>query len=164
MNKIISRPKRWGTHMPMLIKLVQMTNGPVLELGAGLFSTPLLHWLCRERKVKLVTYEDNPEYYKFAVDFRSRGHSVRLIKDWNEIDTKTHWGVVLIDHGLLPEQRAIDTIKLKDKADYLVLHDSQYESLYSEVWKHFKYRYDWKDCKPWTTVVSNLKDLSDLNV
>lgn len=26
----------WTTHMPVLMKLMKMTHGPILELGAGL--------------------------------------------------------------------------------------------------------------------------------
>jgi hypothetical protein len=156
-------PKGWSTHMPMLIRLVQMTDKPVLEIGSGLYSTPLLHWLCKERNVKLITYEDTPEYFKFAKSFQSRNHSIRFVEDWKNIDVETNWGVVLIDHHP-EEQRGKDIMRLKDKADYFVLHDSEKEIVYGydKVWEHFKYRYDWKDCKPWTTVLSNSKDLSFL--
>lgn len=143
--------------MPMLIKCVEISDGSVLEFGAGLFSTPLLHWLCFGRK--LITYEDNLSYYKFAKKFTSRNHTIRFVKDWNKIDLGKHWGVVLIDH--ISERRSVDAIRLKDKADYIVLHDTQSNDYkYNEVWKHFKYRYDWKACKPWTSVVSNFKDIS----
>ncbi len=159
MSVVFPRPKRWSTHMPMLIKSLEVSVLPVLELGSGLFSTPFLHWYCKGKKIKLVTYESDPEYYKFATDFRSRSHSVRFTKDWEDIDTTTHWGVVLIDQGGV-ETRIKSATKLKDTADYIVLHDSQYKNMYEDVFKHFKYRYDWKECRPWTTVVSNFKDLS----
>lgn len=151
--------KGWTTHMPMLIKVVQETDGSILELGSGLFSTPLLHWLCAEKRRKLMTYEDNEEFFEFAKKFKSRSHSVKLIKDWNEADIERKWSVVLIDHSI--NRRVIDALKVKDLADFVVLHDTEdpvYQ--YEKVWPHFKYRYDWKFCKPWTTVVSNFKDLS----
>lgn len=157
----IKHPKGWGTHMPMLIKTVQRTQGPVMEIGAGLYSTPLLHWLCKERNIRLITYENDPEFFKVAKGFQSRNHRIRFVNDWSEIDGDTHWGVVLIDHHP-EEQRGKDVIRLKDKADYLVLHDSEKEVQYGydKAWSHFKYRYDWKECKPWTTVLSNFDDLS----
>ena len=56
--KQVNAKKFWTTHMPVIIKFIQATEGRVLELGAGLFSTPLLHWLCAEKGRKLYTYED----------------------------------------------------------------------------------------------------------
>ena len=48
-----------GSHLPVLIKMVLMTDGPILELGTGFFSTPVLHWLCAEKKRKLVSYDSS---------------------------------------------------------------------------------------------------------
>lgn len=155
--------KEYTTHIPTLIKVVQASEGPILEIGSGLFSTPLLHWLCHEKGRKLITYENNQDYFKFAKRFQSRNHRIRFIKDWEEIDTEAHWGVALIDHEPAA-QRRVDILRLKDSADYIIIHDTERESHYGfdKVWPLFKYRYDWKGCKPWTTVVSNFKDLSNL--
>ena len=156
--------KEYTTHIPMLIKTVQMTDGPVLELGAGLFSTPLLHWLCLGRD--LFTYETNPDYYNFAKKFRTNNHRTRLVDDWDKIDIdNTHWSVVFVDHGPVG-RRVIDLIRLKDKADYIVIHDTEpgreHRHEYNKAWPLFKYRYDWTKCIAHTTVVSNFKDLSNL--
>lgn len=160
----ISLTKAKSTHNPMLIKTIVISDGPVLEIGAGLYSTPLMHWLCKMLGRKLVTYENNPSFYGFAKKFISKGHRVRFIKNWDEMDFKTHWGVVLIDHD--PDtRRVIDLINFKDKADYIVIHDTDMEDKYNwgKAWPYFKYRFDWKECRPWTTVVSNFKDLFFLN-
>ena len=152
--------KEWTTHIPMLIKYVQLTDKPVLELGTGLFSTPLLHWLCKEEGVKLKSYESVSKYYDFAKKFTSKGHSIGLVKDWNEIENNdNHWGVVFVDHTL--ERRWLDIIKFSERADYIIVHDSDKIETYKydKVFPLFKYRYDWKACKPWTTVLSNFKPL-----
>lgn len=167
MSKHYNFRKETSTYMPMLIKTVQMTDGPVMELGSGLFSTPLLHWLCQEDQRKVVSYENDPEFYKFSGKFRSKNHKVILIQDWKDIDVKTHWSVVLIDHSpKRPLRRGMDIIRLKNNADYIIIHDTgpeiQTKYGYEEVWPHFKYRHDWKKCSQWTTVVSNFKDLSHL--
>lgn len=155
--------KRYTTHMPLLIKIVQMSKGPILELGSGIFSTPLLHWLCAEDERKLFTYENNLEYFPFAKRFQSRNHRIRFTKNYKDINTEVHWGVVFIDHS--PEyQRGDDAIKLKNSTDYIILHDTQELNHYGyeDVWEHFKYRYDWKFCIPWTSVVSNKFSLDKL--
>lgn len=147
--------KSYGTHNPVLIKAIQNTQGTVVEFGSGIFSTPLLHWLCAGRK--LITYEDDKEYYNFANQFRSRNHSVRLIDNWDSIPIYP-WSVVLIDHKT--ERRKLDALRVKD-SEIVILHDSETDTYkYSEVHPHFKYVYQWKFCEPWTAVVSNTIDFS----
>lgn len=159
----IKHTKGWTTHMPMLIKTVQMSKGDVIEVGGGIFSTPLLHWLCKILNRKLITYENEPTFYRLAHEFQSPSHRIRWIDNWDDMDFKTHRGVVFIDHHP-SERRGIDVINYKDSADYIVMHDSEKpeKHSYDKVWEHFKYVYHWKDCKPWTSVVSNFKDLSNL--
>jgi len=150
--------------MTMLIKVLFASKGDVVECGGGVFSTPLLHWVCKFMDRELITYENDPAYFAFEHTFQSRQHRVRFIKDWDKIDTKTHRGVVFIDHHP-PERRMIETMRFKDSADFIVIHDTERDSReYNkpEVFEQFKYHYDWKGCKPWTSVFSNFKDLSFL--
>jgi hypothetical protein len=88
-----------GSHLPLLMKLLDQTNGPVLELGMGLFSTPFLHWACYEKKRSLVSYENKKDFYDMFVfnDKREIGndysyHDVCFVKDnnWDSIDLSTH--------------------------------------------------------------------------
>lgn len=156
-------PKHWSTHMPMLIRALEMTEGTVVEVGGGVFSTPLLHWLCKMQNRRLITYENEPQFFAFSKEFQSEKHSVRLINNWDEMDFKSPRGVVFIDHH--PEQRrGLDAIRFKDSAQIIVMHDSERPDKYNYngVWEHFKYVHHWKDCRPWTSVVSNYKDLSKL--
>lgn len=149
----------WSSYFPVLIKAVQNTDGPILELGSGLFSTPLLHWLCAEKGRKLVTYEDTQEYYRFARRFRTETHEVNFVTDWDkESFNKTKWDVVLIDHGV--KRRVKDILRLKNCAKYIVIHDTEDKIYgYDKIWSKFKYVYHWKFCTPWTSVVSNKKTL-----
>lgn len=152
--------KAWSTHIPMLLKYAQATNGPILELGAGIFSTPLLHWICAESNRKLVTYEKNERWFEFANQYRSKNHKVRLVKNWDKVDftIDTHWSVVLVDHET--DRRIIEVIRLKDRVDYMILHDTHHSVYeYDKIWSHFKYIYHWKYCKAHTSVVSNFKKL-----
>jgi len=159
----IKYTKGWTTHMPMLIKTVQMCKGDVVEVGGGIFSTPLLHWLCKDLKKNLITYENEPTFYKMAHEFQSPLHRIRWIDNWDDMDFVTHRGVVFIDHHP-SERRGIDAINFMMSADYIVLHDSEKpeKHSYDKAWGYFKYIYHWKDCKPYTSVVSNFKDLSNL--
>lgn len=156
--------KAYSTHNILLIKTVLKSQGPVLEFGAGPFSTPLLHWLCKDLGKKLITLENDTETYNFAKQFQSRFHHIRFISNWDDFPVSGHYGVVFIDHGHPSRRRGIDALRFKDSAQYLVLHDTESEKnyRYDSIWNDFKYRYDWKECRPWTTVVSNVDDLTTL--
>ena len=156
--------KGWSTHVTMLVKTLNASTGDVLELGSGLFSTPMLHWLCKEQNRKLVTLENNEEYINFARQFRSNLHRIGQVESMDGFQINSHWGIVFVDHDFPYQDRGKDAIRFKDSADFIILHDTEREDLYGygQVWKHFKYRYDWKECQPWTSVVSNFKDLSFL--
>lgn len=148
--------------MTLLIKALAATEGTVVEVGGGVFSTPLLHWLCKMQNRRLITYENEELYYRFSKEFQSPQHPVRLIKDWDDMDFKSHRGVVFIDHH--PEhRRGLDALRFKN-ADIIVMHDTERPEKYnySEVWKHFKYVAHWRDCKPWTSMVSNKIDVTKL--
>lgn len=150
--------KEYTTWMPIILKLAERTKGPILELGSGPFSTPLLHWLCAEKGRELWTYEDIPEYLEFARKFQSRKHHIRLVEDWEKVDYP-EGSIALIDQL---EKRAETSILLKDKVDYVILHDSEAPEVYGydKVYPHFEYRYDWKFCKPYATVLSNKEPLT----
>lgn len=157
----------WGSHLPILIKVLNISQGPVLEMGMGIFSTPVLHWLCLDSKRELVSYDNTPKYYEMNKTFESPRHKVLLIEndDWDSADIdNTHWGLVFIDHHPTA-RRGVDAIRMADKADYVVIHDSDGEHnsfQYDEAYPHYKYRYNWKRKRPYTTVLSNFHDLSNL--
>ncbi len=155
----INQSKRLSSHNPMLIKSVLFSKGDVCEVGAGLFSTPLLHWLCKSMGRKLVTYENSEQFYIFAHAYQSRLHRIRKVINWDEMDFKKRWGVVFIDHA--PSvRRGQDVINFKDTADYIVIHDTESEGYgYEKAWEYFKYRFDWKEFKPFASVVSNFYPL-----
>lgn len=154
-----------STHFPMLIQTVQGTDGTVLELGTGMFSTPLLHWLLFNTGRKLISYESYPHYLDFAKKFETDTHKVIYVKDWANEPFDEHYSVVFIDHSIngRTHTRGDDALRFKDKADYIVLHDAGPNSHakygYDKIYPEFKYRHDWDCYKVMTTVLSNTKDL-----
>ncbi len=165
----VSLEMETSTHFPMLIKAVQKTKGTVVELGSGLFSTPLLHWLCFDNKRKLITYESYRHYLEFANKFKTDSHEIKFVENWAKENFDDHYAVVLIDHSIprKTHTRGDDALRFKDKAEYIILHDAGEETFekygYKEIYPHFKYRYDWTGCFPHTTVLSNFNDLEWLN-
>lgn len=157
---------QWGSHMAVLTKMMNRTTGPVLELGMGIYSSPLLHWLCRDQNRKLYSYEDNGAWYNVHKrTFANRFHRVHRIRNWDNIDIEgTKWGLVFIDH--VASRRAVDAIRAADCAQAVILHDSNGRNEphyhYSTVYPHFGQRYNYTKSHPHTTVLSNFLDLSTL--
>ena len=158
---------RYASHLPVLTKIVELTDGPILELGTGLYTTPYLHFACLPSGRQLTSYESNADWIRYFKDCRSDFHTVNFISEWNSLNTSCFWDIVLVDHS--PDSRRKDEVKrLANKAKYLILHDSDLENdtlyKYSEVYPLFKYRFDYTICKPHTTVLSNFVDLSHLKI
>ena len=160
----------WGTHLPMLIKIMGMTGGHVLEMGMGMYSTPFLHWACFPDR-RLVSYENDEKCYKMNKQYGRASrqypedfHEVHYVKSWDDAKIERPWNVAFIDHA--PANRRIfDIERIANYAEYVIVHDTQRNYRfcdYKKVWPLFKYRYDYKRAVPWTTVLSNFKDLSNL--
>lgn len=171
---------QWGSHMPVLAKVMEFTDGAVLELGTGVWSTALLDMMCRETKRKLISYDNDPAWHTPNQKWQSDFHDVRLVEDWTEkVDGKevwhsgfekadidnTFWSVAFMDHKPA-KRRKVDAHRLANKAIFVILHDSEEESdkffKYSWIYKHFKYQYQYTKCRPNTVVLSNFIDLSFL--
>lgn len=158
---------RYSTFMPMLLEAMKRTDGDVLELGAGVFSTPLLHWLCERQKRNLLTIESDPGWYKFVQQYlRTEYHNFLHVGNWDEADKfiNKNWDVALIDHS--PSGRRVTEIKkLANLTKYIIVHDSEpwkeREFHYSTIYPLFKYRYNFDKVDHNTTVLSNFHDLID---
>jgi len=161
---------KYSTHLPVLMEVMNRTDGDVLELGPGVFSTPVLHWMCETRGRNLLTIESDPKWSWFCSQFFATEHHKHIcVKSWDDaeksIDKK--WDVVLVDHS--PSGRRVEEIrKLANLAKYIVIHDSDErkdrEYHYSTIYPLFKYRYDFKDADHNSVLLSNFVDLKDFTV
>ena len=148
----------WSSHIPMLIKCLERSYGPVAELGMGISSTPLLHALCEDQGRFLASYDNDPVFTEMFKKYQSRNHDIRLVKDWDEV--RPEWAVVLIDHK--PEARRMKEVERLANADYLIVHDTE-SDLYKYDFSLFKYRFDYTKTKVHTTVLSNRHDTNFLH-
>ena len=161
-----------ATHLPLLVRVFDKSEGDVLEIGTGYFSTLILRWLCAITDRKLYSYESNRKWYEKAKRHEDENCKVFYTPKFSEADfDKKHWGMIFIDHSP-NHKRKVEIERLANKCDYMVIHDttpynpkhthipSNY--LYEDIWPLFKYRYDYTKIVPWTSVVSNTKKLNDI--
>lgn len=154
------------THIPLLVRVFDISKGDVLEVGTGYFSTLILHWLATVTKRQVYSYESRKYWYERAKVYETEFHHIVFAPDWDKADFgKKHWGMVFIDHG--PDiRRPKEIAKLYRKCDYMVVHDTEpardKQYGYSAIYPLFKYRYDYKKVKPWTSVFSNTKKLDNI--
>lgn len=158
---------KYASHLPVLTKIVENTNGPILELGIGVYSTTYLHWACFPKKRRLTSYDNTEKWTHYFRDCRSDFHDIKFIDDWDKLAIDQFWDIVLIDHDP-SNQRGITARKFANSAKYIILHDSEPESDstygYSEIYPLFKYRFNYTLYKKaHTTVLSNFVDLKHLN-
>lgn len=114
------------SHLPLLLACVATTDGPVLEIGMGHVSTPVLHSvLCPRRR--LVSLEDHDEFREMFQDYAIDGHEI-LPDNAGVVAGMTlrpRWGVVFIDDSPGGRERAVQVDLFLPVADYIVMHDAQ---------------------------------------
>lgn len=162
----LSKKESVITHIPLLVRVFDISEGDVLEIGTGHFSTLILHWLATVYKRHVYSYENGVYWHSRAMKYESEYHHIVLCENWNSADfDQKYWGMVFIDHS--PGwRRPREVARLANKADYLVIHDTEPDQnnkyAFEKTWGLFKYRYDYTKLRPNTSVVSNFKDLSNI--
>lgn len=163
-EQFLEKLTAWASHRPMLWKALEATRGsekPVIELGSGPGSTNYLRQYCQDEGRKFVSYESDR---KWAVAMK-----VFYVVNWDdEMFWNGEYSVCLLD--LAPgEYRKIALMKIQ--ADIIVIHDSEPIGWNASDYKvrplftKFKYMVDDKNTEkgsPWTTMLSNTIDVSQL--
>lgn len=158
----------FATHIPILLACLRHTSGPVLELGSGWFSTPVLSAFATERLVR--TVETNSEWYERISQIvthqpiTNHHHQVLFTPDYDNAPMDDQeWSIVLLDQEP-PPRRGVDAARLREKSQLIIGHDSQHPAYgYDPVFEQFKYRYTFSRFTPWTTVVSDSDPLDWLD-
>lgn len=146
-----------GSHLPVLVTLLQATSGAVLELGCGYNSTPVLFWLCKSKNRILESYENDREWIEKV------GYPVFYTENFEIQSPVTFWDIVFIDHRPARKRRS-SALYYRNKARFVVLHDSELANnpayKYTPIYKEFKYKYEYTKTLPHTIILSNFEDPS----
>lgn len=149
----------FATHIPILLACLEHTEGPVLELGSGWFSTPVLSAFATERLVR--TVESDRQWHGLVSKIchyqpvTNHRHQIVHVPDYDDAPIMDHdWSVVLLDHEP-PPRRGHDALQLRHRCQLMIGHDSQHSDYgYEPVFSKFKHRFT-DHRMPSTTVVSD---------
>ena len=150
----------FATHLQVVQACLEHTDGAVLEMGSGWFSTPMLSAYATDRLVR--TVEADPHWFLrvsqlgVCQPLTSHRHQFVFVTNYDAAPIFDHfWDVVLLDHEP-PARRGIDAIRLRTKCRLMIGHDSQHPDYgYEEAFGQFRYRFTDSRRIPWTTVVSD---------
>lgn len=160
MSKFLENVQNWDNHRPLLWWALKQTKGqtePVLEMGCGEGSTPYLKSYLKTDKRKLISYDYSQEW--------ADKYNAIHVTDWDAIEHE-NYSVILIDHSP-GERRYLDVIKLANKCDYMIIHDSEPEAtgyMMDKVWHLFPYRRNLKTSGAWATIVSTKHEIPNIEI
>jgi hypothetical protein len=135
-----------STHQPVLLEIIRRTKGPILELGAGDYSTRQIHNTAKGREI--LTIDHDIQWLNRYKYLKNKKHKFKLISNNNiknfYLKDKKHWSVVLVDN-IHWDFRVPAIMRYKDTSDYLVVHDSQFAA----------------ESRNWGKIVEGVRDFSD---
>ena len=117
--------------IPLTLAALIAPSGSFLELGMGLFSTPLLHKIANDRGLDLVSVDTDFNWMKKFTFYNStRYHKIYFMRSPNELmsyGTDRNWSLVLVDH-IYGDKRPQNVIDFAQKAQIVVAHDTEKSS------------------------------------
>lgn len=119
----------WCSYMPALINAICRSTGPVLEIGVGHFSTPVLHEVAASGR-RVVSVEDAPAWIKMFEHYDSPLHEMKA-GSYDDILpglAAESWGVTFIDNSPGGERRRKDFVAFLPISDFVVVHDYHSEN------------------------------------
>jgi hypothetical protein len=132
LQKIINESH--GTHKKFLQFYVEITNGDILEFGTGHNSTGLIRSLIEGSDRKLISYENNYDWYTLMKKTypENKNHQYIYIDEtktnWESVISvlpKLNFSVVFIDQSPW-DARRITMEHFRDTSEYVLIHDVDY--------------------------------------
>ena len=163
---------QFATHIPLLAAAASFVCGEktragspchILELGAGEYSTPMLHEIAGACDGKVLTLDMDAEWLERYADLMRDFHELRVVADWAaEAAIDQPWDLAFVDHGPT-ERRRFDLERLVDCGGIVVVHDTEPNTAYGfdQVLPRFRYQRTCKRWQTWATICSNTIDVSD---
>lgn len=150
----LSITQAMGTHRKFLLKALELTSGPVLELGMGYESTPYLHKYCEAKGRFLYSVDHHFEWVQKFLYLQSSNHLIECICSKEDQEKQKHYSdnCIFVEDKLyisaydnlrvqeildlrdrwsvvlidhIGERRKEEVKRLMHKTDIFVLHDTE---------------------------------------
>lgn len=170
MKKYLKLPldNHYGSHAIVLLAAAYVCNqGPILELGMGSTSTPLLHKLALDQKRRLVSADSDRQWTnQFLTLFGNKtSHRIKHVEVQSEtgfewslagLSDLENWTIVFIDHRPGP-RRQFELMLYSQRSDLVVLHDTEQHRMYKydKGLEEYSFRYRFTKLKTFTDVLSS---------
>lgn len=177
----------FSTHQSLLVAAMLSTQGPILEIGGGYYSTPIVSAFASTQRREAHTIETGAAIYELLKRFSSPFHKIWPVSGYDfaadgrftpRADTtradyiaiqsrfladfcKQHpqrWSVVFIDQS--PGYLRVPAIEhFANTADFIITHDTELVDAYGyePCLSRFHHRWDFRLRVPHTTIVSNVR-------
>lgn len=175
----------YSTHQALLVAALLKTQGPILEMGGGYYSTPIVSAFANAQRREAHTIETGPAVYELLKRFSSPFHKIWPVSGYDfaadgrfmpradttraeymEIQSRfladfckegpPRWSVVFVDHA--PGYLRVPAIEhFAESADFIVTHDTELVEAYGfePCLSAFRHRWDSRLQVPHATIVSN---------
>lgn len=165
----VRRMDAFSTHQPVIIHLLNtITEGNVLEFGMGWNSTPLMHLICGFQNRFLLSVDTDPRWFDKFTGYKAPWHVLDLsgqppIYTGEHFMFNKHYAIAFID-AAPAEIRQPVIERLKDKVDYVIVHDSECtfqgkKNVYQYDFSMYKHVMHFRPMNPATSVLSNLDEV-----
>ena len=180
----------FGTHQALLVRAMAETYGPILEIGGGWYSTPLVSAISVSQRRMALTVETGSFVHDILKPLSTERHKILLMEGFEFTDIgkfqaapglyvrdyiarqeaylatlpDIHWSVVFVDQA--PGFLRVPAIQyFSNRADFIITHDTEHVDHYhfEPILSSFQSRFDFILHKPQSVVVSNTKDCSMFN-
>ncbi|CAF3585818.1 unnamed protein product [Rotaria socialis] len=157
----------YGSHSIVLLAALCATkSGPILELGMGTSSSPLLHRLALEQKRFLLSADSDRRWINYFSSFAVNNtlHELKYVEiksemgiEWatSNLEEYRNWTVVFIDHRP-GSRRQFDLMSYSHRSDVVILHDTESSAVYQydRALSLYPYKYRFSKLRPYTDVLS----------
>lgn len=117
-------PDPYATHQRLLTKYLIRTTGPIVELGCGDYSTPIIHEIAAAQGRTVRTLESDAGWLNKFADMKTEWHTMEHVASWDAVEYSGRIGLAFIDQTP-GHTRPIEFMKLREVADVLILHDTE---------------------------------------
>jgi len=136
----------YSTHQRLLVKYLMRTSGPIVEIGCGNYSTPIIHEIAAAQGRTVLTLDSDAAWLSKFAKYTTPWHTFQHVTSWDDWSPSGKFGLVFIDHTP-GNRRPIEFIKLRDVSDVLILHDTEAGG------------YDWKTIYPFVDHIETDADV-----